>query len=126
VPDVVRLRGDLEQRLRRELGARPRRTWHLDAWYAGGRMFCVFDGDDLVGKWPPDRVTELRVEGLASEPFLADDEQSAKWWRVPLTRLRDVDAAVALAAEAAAYVQSAAGAPVTRRTSSAGKRRSGR
>lgn len=80
--------------------------------YGGGRMFLIFDGNDLVGKWPPERVSALRDEGLFVMPFMADsDDDSARWRRVPLANLRDVDHAVELALESLAFVQTPEGAP---------------
>ena len=111
------LREDVRKALRDRVGATSRRTWHLDAMYGGGRMFLIFDGNELVGKWPPERVKALREAGLFVLPFMADsDDDSARWRRVALADLKDVEHAVELALESLAFVHTPEGAPRKRST----------
>lgn len=106
-------------------GALPRRSWGLDALYHRGRMFLVFDGEEMVGKWPAVTRERLRTTLPGVRAFIEEgDAAEASWLRVPLATLADLDAAIELALEAAAYVHTAEGAPTTRRRSQRGGRSS--
>ena len=99
-------------------GAKPRRSWGLDALYHRGRLFILFDGDDLVGKWPTDLRAELRASVRGVRAFMDEgDSPSATWLRVPLAKLGS-ERAIDLALSAAEYVHTAEGAPKHRHVSS--------
>jgi hypothetical protein len=99
-------------------GAQPRRSWGFDSLYHRGRLFILFDGGDLVGKWPPELRTELRASVPGAHAFMdEDDSPEAAWLRVPLANL-SAARAIDLALSAAEYVHTAEGAPKARHVSS--------
>lgn len=99
-------------------GAQPRRSWGLDALYHRGRLFVLFDGGDLVGKWPAGQRTELRASVPGVHAFMdEDDSPEATWLRVPLASLSPARA-IDLALSAADYVHTPKGAPKRRHVSS--------
>jgi hypothetical protein len=99
-------------------GAQPRRSWGLDALYHRGRLFILFDGGDLVGKWPPEVRTDLRATTPGVRAFMDDDDSpDASWLRVPLAGVSPTRA-IDLALRAADYVHTAEGAPKRRHVSS--------
>lgn len=110
------LRDDVRSFLIDDFGAVARRSWGLDALYHRDRLFVLFDGDDLVGKWPPATRARLRDEVAGVRAFMdEDDAAEASWLRVPLASLGDADAAIGLALEAAEYVHTPEGSPKGRR-----------
>jgi hypothetical protein len=114
------LRRDLRSFLIDEFGAIARRSWGLDALYYDDRLFVLFDGDDLVGKWPRTTRERLRAEVTGVRAFMdEDDAAEASWLRVPLSALVGLDAAMALALGAADYVHTTEGSPKKRRRRSA-------
>lgn len=85
--------------------------------YGGGRMFLIFDGTDLVGKWPAERVRELREAGTVTTPFMAEEgADTSRWSRVPLRKLATAEQGVDLALESLAFVHTPEGAPKKRST----------
>lgn len=100
-------------------GAQPRRSWGLDSLYHRGRLFVLFDANDLVGKWPRDLRTELRASVPGVRAFMNDDDDDpeAAWLRVPLANL-SAARAIDLALSAADYVHTTEGAPKSRHVSS--------
>jgi hypothetical protein len=100
-------------------GAQPRRSWGLDALYHRGRLFVLFDGGDLVGKWPATQRAQLRASVRGVRAFMDDgDGTGAAWVRVPLANLSP-EQAIDLALQAAAYVHTGEGSPRRRHVSSA-------
>ena len=98
-----------------EFGAQPRRSWGFDSLYHRGRLFVLFDGGDLVGKWPVDQRHELRASIRGVHAFMSDVyDPDSTWLSVPLAGLH-TDRAIELALSAAEYVHTPAGAPKTRR-----------
>ena len=96
-------------------GAAPRRSWGLDALYHGGRLFVLFEDEALVGKFPPALRRELRETVPGMHAFMDDaDSPTASWQAVPLAAI-GAERAIGIALAAAAYVQTAEGAPRTRR-----------
>lgn len=113
------VRDEVREFLVEAFGARPRRSWGFDALYHRGRLFVLFDGDDMVGKWPPAIREELRAAVPGSHAFLDDaDSPEARWQSVPLAAIGS-GRAIELALTAAAYVHTPEGAPRRRRLSSA-------
>ncbi|HEX5939930.1 MAG TPA: hypothetical protein VFZ12_06185 [Dehalococcoidia bacterium] len=99
-----------------QFGATQRRSWGHDALYRDGRLFVLFDGSDLVGKWPDDRRSTLLASTWNVRPYVSDDDPTeARWLRIPLGSFDDVSEAVSLSLEAAEYVHTPAGAPSTRK-----------
>ena len=99
-------------------GAQPRRSWGLDALYHRGRLFVLFEGGDLVGKWPPQLRGELRARIPGVRAFMDEgDSPDATWLRVPLASVSPARA-IDLALAAAAYVHTPQGAPKGRHVSS--------
>jgi hypothetical protein len=99
-------------------GAQPRRSWGLDALYHRGRLFVLFEGGDLVGKWPPQLRGELRATVPGVRAFMDEnDSPDARWLRVPLASVSPARA-IDLALGAADYVHTAEGAPKRRHLSS--------
>lgn len=102
----------LREFLTEQFGAVRRRSWGLDAYYRGNRLFAILDEGDLVGKWPVTRRERLRATIPGVRPFMSDmDAADASWLRVPLGALPDLGAAIELALESSAYVETAEGAP---------------
>jgi len=100
-------------------GAQPRRSWGFDALYHRGRLFVIFDGAELVGKWPPAIRAELRAGVPGVHAFIDDtDSPAANWQSVPLAAV-GASRGIELAFAAAEYVHTAEGAPRRRRLSSA-------
>jgi hypothetical protein len=99
-----------------EFGATQRRSWGHEALYRDGRLFVLFDNGDLVGKWPDHRRTQLLNSQWDVRPYVSDEEPTeARWLRVPFKSFSDVSDAVSLSLEAADYVHTPAGAPMTRK-----------
>ncbi|MGH2489326.1 MAG: hypothetical protein ACRDFR_06900 [Candidatus Limnocylindria bacterium] len=99
-------------------GAQPRRSWGLDALYHRGRLFVLFDGGDIVGKWPPQLRSKLRARIPGVRAFMDEgDSPDATWLRVPLASVSPARA-IDLALTAADYVQTPEGAPKRRHVSS--------
>lgn len=48
-------------------GAQPRQSWGLDALYHRGRLFVMFDDDQMIGKFPPDLRDRMRRGGTRRE-----------------------------------------------------------
>jgi hypothetical protein len=113
--EAAELRSLLVDSLQAQFGAQRRRSWGHEALYSRGRLFVLFDEDDLVGKWPDKRRTSLRaMPGVRS--FVDDDRlDEARWLRVPLDSFANFDQALQLCLEAAEYVNSPEGAPQRRR-----------
>jgi len=55
-------------------GAQPRRSWGFDALYHRGRLFVIFDGAELVGKWPAAIRAELRAAVPGVHAFMDDTD----------------------------------------------------
>ena len=99
-------------------GARPRRSWGFDALYHRGRLFVLFDGPELVGKWPPALRSQVRSAVPGAHAFMDDtDSPMSAWQAVPLAEV-GVGRAIELALAAAEYVHTPDGAPKSRRVSS--------
>jgi len=51
-----------------QFGAIPRRSWGFEALYRDGRLFAMFDGEELIAKWPVATRQRLRrrVPGIRS------------------------------------------------------------
>ncbi|MEX2236832.1 MAG: hypothetical protein WEB00_04745 [Dehalococcoidia bacterium] len=114
--EPAELRSLLTGALQSELGANKRRTFGWDAFYFRGRLFVLFSDDDFVGKWSPALKAGLRKTVAGVRPFMNDDPTAeASWLRVPMLEISDLGQAMALARDAAAYVNTPAGAPKGRR-----------
>jgi len=102
----------LREFLTEHFGAVRRRSWGLDAYYRGNRLFAILDKGDLVGKWPVPTRERLRATIPDVRPFMSDmDAADASWLRVPVAALPDLGAAIELALESSAFVETAEGAP---------------
>jgi len=108
-------REELRSLLVTDFGAIPRRSWGFDALYRDGRLFVIFDGDELIGKWPASTRERLRRTTPGVRAFREEDDvRRAGWLRVPLANLDDLQEAIGLALEAADFVHSPEGAPKRR------------
>lgn len=113
--DTEDLAAELRSFLVEVFAAEPRRSWGLDAFYHRGRLFVLFDGGDLVGKWPPKTRARLHAT-TGARAFMGDtDASDASWLRISLDRL-DLDEAITLSLEAAEFVHTPEGAPQGRRS----------
>jgi hypothetical protein len=98
-----------------EFGAVPRRSWGFDALYRDRRLFAIFDGEELIAKWPVATREHLRRSVPGVRAFREqDDMREADWLRVPLANLGDLEEAIGLAIEAAEFVHTLEGAPKSR------------
>jgi hypothetical protein len=98
-------------------GAVPRRSWGFDALYREGRLFAMFDGEELIAKWPVSTREHLRRRVPGVRAFREqDDVREADWLRVPLANLGDLEEAIGLAVEAADFVHTPEGALKGRHT----------
>lgn len=114
--EAADIQASLTSILTEQFGAVRRRSWGHDALYSQGRLFVLFDKEDMVGKWPDQRRAQLLNSRCDVRPFVDDDRaDEARWLRVPLCSFGDTSAAVELALEAAEYVHTPAGAPTTRK-----------
>ena len=105
-------RAELRSFLVTDYGAVPRRSWGFDGLYRGGRLFAIFDGEELIGKWPAATREHLRRSVAGVRAFREqDDVREADWLRVPLANLGDLGEAIGLAVQAAEFVHTTEGAP---------------
>jgi hypothetical protein len=108
-------REELRSLLVADFGAVPRQSWGFDALYREGRLFAMFDGEELIAKWPVSTREHLRRSVPGVRAFREqDDVREANWLRVPLANLADLDEAIGLAVEAADFVHTSEGAPKSR------------
>jgi hypothetical protein len=109
-------REELRSFLVTDFGAVPRRSWGFDALYREGRLFAMFDCEDLIAKWPVSTREHLRRSVSGVRAFREqDDVREAAWLRVHVANLGDLEEAIGLAVEAAQFVHTAEGAPKRRR-----------
>ena len=108
-------REELRSILVTDFGAVPRPSWGFDALYREGRLFAMFDGEELIAKWPVSTREHLRRNVPGVRAFREqDDVREAHWLRVPLANLGDLEKAIGLAIEAAEFVHTPEGAPKSR------------
>jgi hypothetical protein len=111
-PHQAVTREELRSFLLTEFGAVARRSWGFDALYREGRLFAMFDGEELIAKWPVSTRKHLRRSVPGVRAFREQDDVSgAAWLRVPLANVGDLEEAIGLAMEAAEFVQTPEGAP---------------
>ena len=107
---------DLRSVLVTQFSAVPRRSWGFEALYHDGRLFAMFDGEELIAKWPDVTRERLRRSVPGIRAFREEDDvRDASWLRVPLAEVGVLEEAVSLALEAAEFVHTAEGAPKSRR-----------
>jgi hypothetical protein len=115
VSDDAVTREELRSFLVTDFGAVPRPSWGFDALYREGRLFAMFDGEELIAKWPVSTREHLRRSVPGVRAFREqDDVREADWLRVPLANLGDLEEAIGLAVEAAEFVHTPEGAPKSR------------
>ena len=116
--DADAIAAEVREFLTEAFGAQPRRSWGFDALYHRGRLFVMFDGGELVGKWPPAMRRELRTGVPGVHAFMDDtDSPESNWQSVPLAAV-GAGRAIELALAAAEFVHTPEGAPKNRRVSS--------